>query len=83
MQQYKEQDEKYIDGIFATNHDQDRIMSQVGSVEKAKLASNIYLTLPGNPFIYYGEEIGMCGEKPDEKIRKKSWWFFTTFRKSR
>ena len=74
LQQYKEQDEKYIDGIFATNHDQDRIMSQVGSVEKAKLASSIYLTLPGNPFIYYGEEIGMCGEKPDEKIREPFKW---------
>lgn len=74
LQQYKEQDEKYIDGIFATNHDQNRIMSQVGSVEKAKLAASIYLTLPGNPFIYYGEEIGMYGEKPDEKIREPFQW---------
>lgn len=74
LHQYKEQDEKYIDGIFATNHDQNRIMSQVGSVEKAKLAASIYLTLPGNPFIYYGEEIGMYGEKPDEKIREPFQW---------
>lgn len=74
LQQYKEQDEKYIDGIFATNHDQERIMSQVGSVEKAKLAASIYLTLPGNPFIYYGEEIGMCGKKPDENIREPFKW---------
>lgn len=74
LQQYKEQDENYIDGIFATNHDQDRIMSQVGSEEKAKLAASIYLTLPGNPFIYYGEEIGMYGEKPDEKIREPFKW---------
>lgn len=74
LRQYKEQDENYIDGIFATNHDQDRIMSQVGSEEKAKLAASIYLTLPGNPFIYYGEEIGMYGEKPDEKIREPFKW---------
>lgn len=74
LQQYREQDEKYIDGVFATNHDQERIMSQVGSVEKAKLAASIYLTLPGNPFIYYGEEIGMSGKKPDENIRAPFKW---------
>ena len=45
----------YIDGIFGSNHDQDRIVSQVEDIDKAKLVSNIYLTLPGNPFIYYGE----------------------------
>lgn len=49
-------------------------MSQVESVEKAKLAASIYLTLPGNPFIYYGEEIGMCGKKPDENIREPFKW---------
>lgn len=74
LQQYQEQDKKYIDGIFATNHDQNRIMSQVNSIEKAKLVASIYLTLPGNPFIYYGEEIGMYGEKPDEKIREPFQW---------
>lgn len=74
LKQYNEQDDKYIDGIFATNHDQERIMSQVGSVEKAKLAASIYLTLPGNPFIYYGEEIGMSGAKPDENIREPFKW---------
>ena len=74
LKQYEEQDEKYIDGVFATNHDQERVMSQVKSTEKAKLAASIYLTLPGNPFIYYGEEIGMYGEKPDENIREPFKW---------
>jgi glycosidase len=32
------------------------------------------LTLPGNPFIYYGEEIGMPGVKPDEGIREPMKW---------
>lgn len=27
-----------------------------------KLAAALLLTLPGNPFIYYGEEIGMKGQ---------------------
>ena len=34
----------------------------------------MYLTLPGIPYIYYGEEIGMVGEKPDEFIRRPMQW---------
>ena len=62
-------------GIFLTNHDQDRVMSQLnGSVEKAKLAAFMLLTSHGTPFIYYGEEIGMQGRKPDEDIRLPMQW---------
>ena len=32
------------------------------------------LTLRGTPFIYYGEEIGMSGAKPDEQIRTPMQW---------
>jgi glycosidase len=32
------------------------------------------LTSPGVPFIYYGEEIGMLGQKPDERIRTPMQW---------
>lgn len=64
----------YIDGIFGNNHDQDRIMSQVESIDKAKLVANIYLTLPGNPFIYYGEELGMKGEEDDLNKREPFIW---------
>jgi alpha-amylase len=32
------------------------------------------LTMPGNPFIYYGEEIGMKGYKPDEYLREPMIW---------
>ena len=45
-----------------------------GNVEKAKLAAFILLTSPGTPFIYYGEEIGMMGRKPDENIRRPMQW---------
>ncbi len=47
---------------FLTNHDQDRIMSQLrGDLPSAKLAAFLLLTSPGVPFLYYGEEIGMLG----------------------
>lgn len=52
--------EVYIDAPFIRNHDQDRPASILNS-NQLKLASEMLLTLPGNPFIYYGEEIGMKG----------------------
>ncbi len=60
---------------FLTNHDQNRVMSQfVGNTGTAKVAASILLTNPGVPFIYYGEEIGMQGTKPDERIRTPMQW---------
>ena len=60
---------------FLTNHDQNRTMTQLGSDPgKAKIAASIYLTLPGVPFVYYGEEIGLTGEKPDEYLRTPMHW---------
>ena len=45
-----------------------------GNVDKAKLDSFLMLTSPGTPFIYYGEEVGMQGQKPDEDIRLPMQW---------
>jgi glycosidase len=60
---------------FLTNHDQDRVMTTLGNdVSKAKIAAVALLTLPGMPFVYYGEEIGMIGQKPDERIRTPMQW---------
>jgi len=42
--------------------------------DRAKLTATMLMTLPGVPFIYYGEEIGMTGQKPDEKIRTPMQW---------
>jgi glycosidase len=65
----------YKDAIFLSNHDQNRVMSNFeGDVNKAKLAASILLTLPGTPYIYYGEEIGMLGKKPDPNIREPFLW---------
>lgn len=60
----------FVDSVFLTNHDQPRIMSQVNSFEKGKLAANIMFTLPGVSWIYYGEELGMWGVNPHENIRQ-------------
>ncbi len=60
---------------FLSNHDQNRVMSVLnGDVNKAKVAAALLLTGPGTPFLYYGEEIGMRGKKPDEDIRRPMQW---------
>lgn len=65
----------YSMGTFLTNHDMNRVMSEfINNQELAKNAATILLTIPGTPFIYYGEEIGMTGVKPDEKIRTPMQW---------
>jgi alpha-amylase len=60
---------------FLTNHDQERTMSVLNDdVEAGKNAAILLLTSPGVPFLYYGEEIGMVGKKPDEDIRRPLQW---------
>lgn len=60
---------------FLSNHDQDRVFDVVGrDVAKAKGAATLLLTNPGVPFLYYGEEIGLRGRKPDERIRTPMPW---------
>ena len=72
-----EEDATFIDAPFLTNHDQKRAMEyfEKNDVNSMKLAFNILMTIPGNPFIYYGEEIGMLGNKPpDENVREPFIW---------
>ncbi|HSU14579.1 alpha-amylase family glycosyl hydrolase [Longimicrobium sp.] len=60
---------------FLRNHDQTRTMTVFGGDRaKARLAAVLLLTLPGIPFVYYGEEIGMSGDKPDERLRTPMQW---------
>lgn len=62
-------------GIFLTNHDQDRVMTVLMNDEqKARLAAAVYLTSPGVPFIYYGEEIGLTGQGDHRNIRTPMHW---------
>jgi alpha-amylase len=60
---------------FLTNHDQNRVMSDLrNNMDSARVAASFLLTAPGIPFLYYGEEIGMTGVKPDERIRTPMHW---------
>ena len=67
---YEDENPDFVIAPFLKNHDQARIVSTFPDDEGMKAAAVMYLTLPGTPFIYYGEEIGMEGGKPDEKIRE-------------
>ncbi len=60
---------------FLSNHDQTRVMTALGGdVARARIAATLLLTLPGLPFVYYGEEIGMTGDKPDPRLRTPMQW---------
>lgn len=60
---------------FLSNHDTERSFSQLqGSEPKARLALSLLLSLPGVPFLYYGEELGMTGRKPDPDLRTPMQW---------
>lgn len=72
---FKSSNPEFLDAPILTNHDQNRLMSQLGNDSgKAKVAASILLTLPGTPYVYYGEELGMRGTKPDEFIREPFLW---------
>lgn len=75
----KVSDGKFVDAPFLSNHDQNRVMTVLkNNVDHAKMAASLLLTLPGTPYIYYGEEIGMNGAKPDEYIREPMVWYEDT-----
>lgn len=63
------------DALFLSNHDQERVMSQLdGDMRHMRVAAAMLLTLPGEPYIYYGEELGMHGKKPDPALRTPMRW---------
>lgn len=67
--------DEFIDATFSSNHDQPRLLNSLEeNPRKLKQAINILMTMPGAPYLYYGEEIGMLGKKPDENIREPFLW---------
>lgn len=63
-----------VDAIFTSNHDLDR-PSYFGA-GRYRVAASLLLTLPGTPFLYYGDEIGMKNgaQGGDEAKRTPMRW---------
>ncbi|WP_084031616.1 alpha-glucosidase [Anaerobacillus arseniciselenatis] len=74
MLRYKEIQERWYEGLkgkgwnsqFLNNHDHTRQVTRYGNDQQyrkqsAKLLATLLHTLPGMPYIYQGEEIGMTG----------------------
>jgi alpha-amylase len=61
-----------IDAPFLTNHDQVRAASVLADKPAAlRSAAAVLLTLPGAPFLYYGEEVGLQnGKGGDDKFKR-------------
>jgi glycosidase len=62
-----------IDAPFLTNHDMVRLATQLGgNPAKLRSAAAILLTLPGSPFLYYGEEVGLenGGAASDDRLKR-------------
>ncbi len=72
---------------MVSNHDGfagQRLWDQLGgNLAQIRLAAASYLLLPGTPFVYYGEEIGMAGAATltgDPKLRTPMSWTADTTR---
>ncbi len=78
QQQYAAYRSDYIEATKLSNHDEARTASKLGkSASKCKLAAAVLLTAPGEPYIYYGEELGLFGTneaKGDEYVRSPMLW---------
>jgi glycosidase len=62
--QFVGQNEVFIDAPFLRNHDQDRTASILNETQN-QFALELLMGLPGNTYLYYGEELGMKGIKSD------------------
>jgi len=72
----KEDGGHFDDAPFLSNHDQERVMSQLGgNMAHMRVAAALLMTVPGHAFVYYGEELGMRGQKPDPHLREPMRWY--------
>lgn len=58
LENYEKSEKKGLICIPSGNHDMDR-MARTLDMEEMKIAFAFLLSMPGAPFIYYGDEIGM------------------------
>ena len=67
-------------GLWLSNHDQPRVMGSVDDdPRRAAVAAVMLMTLPGTPYLYYGDEVGMTNgtdivvDKRDESRTPMAW----------
>jgi glycosidase len=73
---FGESNPRYIDAPFISNHDTTRISAMcVNDENQMKMSAGLLLMMNGNPFVYYGEEIGMnsSGKKDENKRLPMRW----------
>lgn len=75
----KKHNEKRINAFFLSNHDQKRSANYLKTtgLSGTKMSAALYMLMPGNPYIYYGEEIGLiqnADEQGDEYKRGPMIW---------
>lgn len=76
----QQEDSLYPEGAaratFTGNHDQTRLATQLSiprrDERRIKLAASLLLTLPGTPFVYYGEELGMPDGPGSMDVEKRT-----------
>jgi glycosidase len=62
-----------FDAPFLSNHDQVRVARSLGGdVAAARLGAAAMMAMPGTPFLYYGEEIGMQGGASSDDRDKRT-----------
>ena len=68
--------EDTIPAPFLENHDTDRAVTFTGRNDPArtKMAGGLLCLLPGNVFLYYGQEIGLSGSGEDPNRRIGMLW---------
>ena len=59
IENYEKSEKKGLICIPSGNHDMDRLARRLDHGDELKVAFAFLLSMPGAPFIYYGDEIGM------------------------
>ena len=73
---FSEENPDYIDAPFLTNHDMGRVANALNNKDdQMRRAAGYLMLMSGNPFVYYGEEIGMAssGTKDENKRLPMLW----------
>ena len=73
---YHEANPAYVNAPFYTNHDMGRSAGYYPQDDGpvTKMAYALSLLMPGDSFMYYGEELGMKGSGKDENKRAPMYW---------